>query len=105
VDLFLNDVLPYRSVDEPLDQQDWRPMFFAKFMPLVAEAESLTEAAQILNREIWALWDLRFVPDQTPEIMSVGQVLANGFASCTGLSIFLVNACRAVGIPARVAGK
>lgn len=105
VDLFLNDVLPYRSVDEQLDEQDWRPMFFASFMSLVAEADSLTEAAQILNKEIWALWDLRFVPDQTPEIMSVGQVLAKGFASCTGLSIFLVNACRAVGIPARLAGK
>lgn len=55
-------------------------------------------------RDIWSLWDLRFVPDQTPEIMSVGQVLAKGYASCTGLSIFLVNACRAVGIPARLAG-
>ncbi len=33
------------------------------------------------------------------------QVIAAGYASCTGLSIFLVNACRAVGIPARVTGK
>lgn len=49
-ELFLNDVLPYRSVDEPLDEQDWRPLFFAKFMPIIAAAESLTEAAQILNR-------------------------------------------------------
>jgi transglutaminase-like putative cysteine protease len=32
------------------------------------------------------------------------QVIAAGYASCTGLSIFLVAACRAVGIPARVAG-
>lgn len=56
-------------------------------------------------RDIWAIWGLRFVPDQTPEIMSVGQVLAKGYASCTGLSIFLVNACRAVGIPARIAGE
>jgi len=55
-------------------------------------------------RDIWAIWGLRFVPDQTPEIMSVSQVLDKGYASCTGLSIFLVNACRAVGIPARLAG-
>lgn len=55
-------------------------------------------------RDIWAIWGLRFVPDQTPEIMSVSQVLDKGYASCTGLSIFLVNACRAVGIPARIAG-
>jgi hypothetical protein len=50
VELWLNDVLPYRSVDEPLDEQDWRPMFYEKFMPMVSEARSLTEAAQILNR-------------------------------------------------------
>lgn len=50
VERWLNDVLPYRSVDEPLDAEDWRPMFYEKFMPLVAEANSLTEAAQILNR-------------------------------------------------------
>lgn len=102
--LWLNDVLPYRSVDEPLDTQDWRPLFFEKFIPLVAEASSLADAAQVLNRDIWAIWGLRFVPDQTPEIMSVSQVLDKGYASCTGLSIFLVNACRAVGIPARLAG-
>ena len=32
------------------------------------------------------------------------QVIQAGHASCTGLSIFLVNALRAVGIPARMAG-
>ena len=32
------------------------------------------------------------------------QVIKAGYASCTGLSIFLVNALRAVGIPARMAG-
>ena len=31
---------------------------------------------------------------QTPEIMSPSQVIAAGYASCTGLSIFLVDACR-----------
>jgi len=30
--------------------------------------------------------------------------IASGKASCTGLSILLVDACRAVGIPARVVG-
>ena len=32
------------------------------------------------------------------------QVIKAGYASCTGLSIFLVNALRAVGVPARMAG-
>ena len=50
LELWLNDVLPYRSVDEPLDAEDWRPMFFKKFLPMVSDATSLSEAAQILNR-------------------------------------------------------
>lgn len=33
------------------------------------------------------------------------QVVAAGYASCTGLSIFLVCALRSVGIPARVVGS
>lgn len=33
------------------------------------------------------------------------QVIRAGYASCTGLSIFLVNALRAAGIPARVTGE
>jgi hypothetical protein len=58
VELWLDNVLPYRSVDEPLDAQDWRPLFFSKFLPMVAGASSLTEAAQILNRcvAVAAMW-------------------------------------------------
>lgn len=56
---------------------------------------------------IWTLrgWNITFKSNQTPDIMSPSQVIAAGYASCTGLAIFLVNACRAVGIPARVAGE
>jgi hypothetical protein len=62
---------------------------------------------QIVNTKVWALFHdppIRFRPDQTPEIMSPGQVAATGFASGSGLSIFLAAAGRAVGVPARVAG-
>jgi hypothetical protein len=48
--LFLNDVLPHRNLDEPADAQDWRPLLFERCLPLVANAGSLAEAAQILNR-------------------------------------------------------
>lgn len=103
-DIFLNDVLAYRNLEEPIDDFNWRVLFHEKIAPMVAGAASLTEAAQIINRDIWQLWGLHFVPDKSPEIMSPGQVIRAGCASCTGLAIFLVNACRAVGIPARVAG-
>jgi len=101
-DMFLNDVLPYASLNEP--RENWRPLFVKKFSPLIKNATSLTEAIQALNKNIWKLWGIVFHSDQTPLIMSPFETLAYGYASCTGLSIFLVNACRSVGIPARVAG-
>jgi transglutaminase-like putative cysteine protease len=101
--IFLNEVLPYRSLDEPYDH--WRPDFFDRFAPMVEEAASITEAAMILNRDIWSIWGLVFKSDQAPEILSPSQVIQAGYGSCSALSIFLVDACRAVGIPARVAGK
>lgn len=100
--VFLNYVLPYASVDEPRD--NWRPLFFQRFLPLIQDAGSLSEAALILNENIWSIWDIVFKPNQTPEIMSPFQVIQAGHASCTGLSIFLVNALRSVGIPARMTG-
>lgn len=64
-----------RSVDEPRD--DWRGLFFTRFMPLVEGASSLSEAALILNRDIWAIWDITFKANQTPDIMSPFQVSAS----------------------------
>lgn len=102
-DIFLNDVLPYSSLDEPRD--NWRPLFHGLFTPLVSRARTATEAAQVLNEAIWGIWGIRFKGGQTPAIMSPTQTIAAGHASCTGLSIFLVDALRSVGIPARVAGE
>eukprot|EP00427_Karlodinium_veneficum_P056083 CAMPEP_0169421058 /NCGR_PEP_ID=MMETSP1017-20121227/66015_1 /TAXON_ID=342587 /ORGANISM="Karlodinium micrum, Strain CCMP2283" /LENGTH=228 /DNA_ID=CAMNT_0009530171 /DNA_START=239 /DNA_END=925 /DNA_ORIENTATION=+ len=46
-----------------------------------------------------------FKGDQTPQVMApLSQTLAKGYASCTGMSIFLANCMRAVGIPARIVG-
>jgi hypothetical protein len=154
--VFLNDVLPYRHLDEPPEM--WRRAFHGRLAPLVANATSAAEAAQvgwrggagcgaapiwgalrpctphsllclisptlrcalapaspppatpprqIINQHVWGIFHdppIFFKPDQTPEIMSPSQVIAKGYASCTGLSIFLASACRSVGVPARVAG-
>jgi hypothetical protein len=45
VPVFLNDVLPYRHLDEPFEM--WRRRFFEALMPLVANATSTSEAAQV----------------------------------------------------------
>jgi hypothetical protein len=102
-DIFFNDVLPYASVNERRD--DWRGDFFARFLPLVAECRSPGEAAQVLNREMFKLLDVQYharkrpKPDQSPL-----ESIEAKFASCSGLSILLIDACRAVCVPARFAG-
>lgn len=102
-EIFFRDVLPYANVDEVRD--DWRQDFFDRFMPLVKNANSASEAALILNREVFKSVNVKYhatkreKPNQSPyESMKIG------YASCTGLSIILSDACRAVGAPARVVG-
>ncbi len=102
-ELFLNDVLPYASLNERRD--DWRGDFAERFTPLVEKCKSPSEAAQVLNREVFKALKVKYhatkrrKPDQSPY-----ESTEIGYASCTGLSILLVDACRAVGVPARVVG-
>lgn len=100
--VFLNAVVPYSSIGEPAER--WRPVFYERFLPLVASCKTATEAVELLNREIWKIVNVRYSttrerPDQAPF-----DSMRQGVASCSGLSVILIDACRAVGIPARFAG-
>jgi hypothetical protein len=102
-EIFFNDVLPYANVNESRD--DWRGDFVKRFSPLVKDCKTAGEAVQILNREVFKTVNVKYhatkrlKPNQSPyESMKIG------YASCSGLSIILVDACRAVGVPARVVG-
>jgi len=101
-DLFLDSVLPFASVSEPRDR--WRKDFYEKFMPLVAEAKTPSEAAAILNREIYPLIKVKYSANCRRADQSPYESIEQGIASCTGLSVLLIDACRAVGIPARFVG-
>lgn len=101
-DLFFNDVLPYACMNE--EREAWRARLRAECRPMIDGARSPGEAAQRLNQQVFPHFKVayntsRHRPDQNP-----GESIASGKATCTGLSILFVDACRAVGIPARVAG-
>jgi len=101
-ELFLNDVLPYASVSEQRD--NWRKRLYEICLPLVKDCKTPAEAGQTLNRQLFKLLKVRYstkrrAPDQGPF-----ETIKTGMATCTGLSILLVDACRAVGAPARIAG-
>lgn len=100
--VFFNDVLPYANATEARDP--WRRRFFTDLLPLARTCHSASEAALRLNRTIFTNYGVRYStrrrrPDQSP-----AESIGTGLASCTGLSILLVDACRAVGVPARLAG-
>ncbi len=101
-ELFLNDVLPYANLDEPRDS--WRADFHEKFWPLVKDAKTATEAAQILNSKVFSILNVKYSTGRKRANQSPKESIEQGLASCSGLSIILVDACRAVGVPARIAG-
>ena len=102
-EIFLNDVLPYSNLNERRD--DWRGDFFQRFFPLVKDCKTANEAVQILNREVFKAVKVSYHPTKRPKPdQSPYESMEAHFASCSGLSILLVDACRAVGVPARVAG-
>jgi Transglutaminase-like superfamily len=100
--LFLNDVLPYAVLDEARDP--WRAELLEICRPLVKDAKSSGEAALKLNREFFKKINVHYSTERKKPNQSAKESMAQGKASCTGLSILLVEACRAVGIPARAVG-
>lgn len=100
--VFFNDVLPYASMNEQRD--NWRTDFYNRFSPYVAQCTDIKSAIDSINKHIRdeLLVDYntkRKKPDQSPyESMEIGM------ASCSGLSILLTDAFRAMGIPSRIAG-
>lgn len=99
---FLNDVLPYASLTEVRDGSRGRLRELA--LPLVAGCSTPSEAAEALNRALFTQQGVTYGNRDVRADAAPLESLASGRATCIGLSILLVGACRAVGIPARIAG-
>ena len=101
-ELFFNDVLPYASLDET--RENWRLEFYKKCRKLVAKASTSTEAVQAINSKLFNLINVHYNTGRKKPNQSPSESIAQSRATCTGLSIILVDACRSVGVAARVAG-
>jgi predicted esterase len=101
-DLFLNDVLPYASVTET--REPWRQEMMDLCLPLVKDCKTITAAAQALNAAIFTKLKVKYSTQRNRPDQSPSESIKSGIASCTGLSILLIDACRSVGVPARMAG-
>ena len=101
-DIFLDSVLPYASVTEP--RQSMRAEFQSRYLPLVANSKSPGEAAMAINRALFKDYKVTYNTRRLRTDQSPPETISQGMATCTGLSIMLVDALRAVGVPSRVAG-
>lgn len=101
-EIVFDAVLPYANVSEKRDP--WRADFVKRFAPLVRDAKTASEAAAILNQNIFKDLNVRYSTQRRRADQSPLESMETGLASCTGLSILLIDACRSVGIPARLVG-
>jgi predicted esterase len=101
-EIFLNNILPYANINERRDS--WREDFRERFAPLIAEATSPGHAAALLNQRLFPLVQVKYSTQRGKADQSPYESMSSGLASCTGLSVLLIDACRALAIPARFVG-
>jgi poly(3-hydroxybutyrate) depolymerase len=101
-DLFLDCILPYASITEP--REAWFASMRARCQPMIAGAQSPGEAAVRINQQLFSAIGVQYSTKRQRADQSPSESIESGMASCTGLAILLIDACRSVGIPARFAG-
>ena len=101
-EMFLNNVLPYANVDET--RHPWRQEFYTQWWPVVKDCKTAAEAAQKLNETVFKQLNVKYSTARKKANQSPKETIEQGLASCTGLSIVLIDACRSVGVPARIVG-
>lgn len=92
--------------DTVLDEEpcDWRAILTPIVAPLVRDCASAREAVLKISTQLGKATGVYYSTQRRKHNMNVLEALAEKKVSCTGQSILLVCALRAVGIPARAAG-
>ncbi len=102
LDIFYNDVLPYVTMDET--RENWREQFYNLLNPLVRDCKDIFEVVSKVNKEFINIVKVRYSTEREKANQSPNESMKIGMASCSGLSILLTDALRAVGVPSRIAG-
>jgi len=101
-EVFFDCILPYANLNERRD--DWRRDFHDRFVEIVADAKTPTQATILLNKNIFNIVGVKYSTKRPKADQSPFESIEAGMASCSGLSILLIDACRSVGVPARFTG-
>jgi poly(3-hydroxybutyrate) depolymerase len=101
-EIFLNNILPYVNINERRDA--WRKDFRDRFAMLIAGAKTPSQAAAMLNQKLFPMVKVKYSTQRAKADQSPYESMQSGLASCTGLSVLLIDACRSLAIPARFVG-
>ena len=101
-EVFYNEVLPYASMDET--RENWRPGFYDMLYPLVKDLTTAEQAIDTINKSLRDLVKVEYNTKRKKPNQSPSESMEINMASCSGLSILLTDAFRAMGIPSRIAG-
>jgi transglutaminase-like putative cysteine protease len=101
-EIFLDAVRPHASLTEP--RQSMRAEFHDRYLPMVKDCKTAGQAALQVNKALFRDYKVTYNTRRLRTDQCSKESIAQGMATCTGLSIMLVEASRAVGVPARVAG-
>ena len=100
--IFREAILPYASIDETRER--WRQILGVRCTAMVDSVSTPAAAATKLNREIFQTFGVKYSTQRPKANQSPAESIEAGLASCSGLSVLLIDACRSVGVPARFVG-
>lgn len=100
--VFFNEVLPYANISENRDA--WRKDFYERFAKYAEGKDNMTDAIMEIAKNIKDETGVEYNTKRSRVDISPFQAIKEHMATCTGLSILLTDAYRAVGIPSRLAG-
>jgi hypothetical protein len=100
--IFFNYILPYANLNEK--RELWRKTLQKSSLSIIENSKTISEAVVALNHNLFKEFGVIYSTNRPKADQSPSESIKAGMASCTGLSILLIDACRSVGIPARFVG-
>lgn len=101
-DVFFEYVLPFANLNEK--RESWRKDFYYRFSGIMRNSASSYQAAASLNNKMFEMVGVKYSTKRSKADQAPYESMETGLASCTGLSILLIDACRSIGVPARFVG-
>ena len=101
-DVFFEYILPFANLNEK--RESWRKDFYYRFSDIMRNSVSAYQAAASLNNKMFEMVGVKYSTKRPKADQSPYESMDAGLASCTGLSILLIDACRSIGVPARFVG-